>query len=328
VTATPSKSIRAAIDVGSNSVHLLTARIKRPRSQAGGLGTLTTIDDRSDLIGLGDVVHAKGHVPVQQLQEVIDSLMTMRNAARDAGASDIVVIGTEPLRRASNSQELITAVSRFLGMPMHVLTERQEAELTFIGVTAGKPLGQALAVADIGGGSTELSLYMPDRPLEVVPLRIGSARLTNSRVRNDPPTWPEIDTLIATARDAVAAAEWPPIEPGMIVNAIFVGGTATNIARMGRLDRTHLEEDLATLAKVPADEVVSLFGVRPRRARQLAAGVAIVRAILERLNLPEAEVSDASLRDGAILARASYGDDWLEALSNQTRNGSSAARSA
>ncbi len=282
------------------------------------LGTLTPLDDRSDLIGLGDVVHAKGHIPDEQLQQVVDSLLVMRQAARNAGATDIVVIGTEPLRRAANGDELVTAVSRYLGMPMHVLTVQQEAELTFLGVTAGSSLDQAFAVADIGGGSTELSLHVPGRALEVVPLAIGSARLTNSRVHNDPPTWAEIDDLVATARAVVEAAQWPDIAPGSIGSAVFVGGTATNIARLGRLDRQHLEEDLATLARVPADEVVSLFEVRPRRARQLAAGVAIVRAILEKLNLPEAEVSDASLRDGAILARASFGDDWLSALAELT----------
>jgi exopolyphosphatase/guanosine-5'-triphosphate,3'-diphosphate pyrophosphatase len=328
VANSPSKSIRAAIDVGSNSVHLLAARIKRSRGNARGLGTLSALDDRSDLIGLGDVVQAHGHIPLDQLQVVIDSLFAMRQAAREAGATDVVVIGTEPLRRASNSQELVDAVSRFLGMPMHVLTERQEAELTFLGVTAGKPLEDTLAVIDIGGGSTEVSLHLPGSPLQVVPLRIGSAGLTDACVATDPPTWPEIDKLVSMARDAVDAADWPSLEPGTISNAIFVGGTATNIARMGRLDRTHLEEDLDTLARTPADEVVSVFGVRPRRARQLAAGVAIVRAVLERLSLPEAEVSEASLRDGAILARASYGDDWLDALSSQARNGSSAARSA
>ena len=290
------------------------ARVKPSSSEEESLGTLTSIDDRSDLIGLGDVVHAQGLIPVEQLQAVVDSLLGMRQVARDAGASDIVVMGTEPLRRASNADELVTAVSRYLGMPMHVLTVDQEAVLTFLGVAAGRPLDRAFAVVDIGGGSTELSLYVPGRSLEVVPVRIGSARLTNSRVHNDPPTWTEIDDLVATARAAVAAAQWPSLPAGAIGGAIFVGGTATNIARMGRFDRQHLEEDLATLSRVSADEVVDLFGVRPRRARQLAAGVAIVRAVLEKLNLPEAEVSEASLRDGAILARASYGDEWLKPM--------------
>src|SRR5262245_19730547 len=75
VTTRPSKSIRAAIDVGSNSTHLLVARIKRPTAGARALGTLNSIDDRSDLLGLGDVVHAKGQIPVETLQLVIDSLL-------------------------------------------------------------------------------------------------------------------------------------------------------------------------------------------------------------------------------------------------------------
>jgi len=56
------------------------------------------------------------------------------------------------------------------------------------------------------------------------------------------------------------------------------------------------------------------FGVRPRRASQLAAGAAIVAALLDRFGLDEADVSEASLRDGAIIAASRFGEAWLERL--------------
>jgi len=86
------------------------------------------------------------------------------------------------------------------------------------------------------------------------------------------------------------------------------------VARLGVLDRAHLNEDLSTLARMTADEVVGHFGVRPRRARQLAAGVAIVSVLLDRFLLGQAEVSEASLRDGAIIAGLAKGDEWLASL--------------
>jgi exopolyphosphatase/pppGpp-phosphohydrolase len=100
---------------------------------------------------------------------------------------------------------------------------------------------------------------------------------------------------------------------------VFVGGTATNVARLGVLERAQLERDMATLARLTADEVVATFGVRPRRARQLAAGVAIVAALLDRFGIDQAEASEASLRDGAIVAALARGDAWRAALPDLIR---------
>ncbi len=61
------------------------------------------------------------------------------------------------------------------------------------------------------------------------------------------------------------------------------------------------------------------YNVKPRRARQLAAGVAIVDAILAAYGLDGAEVSEASLRDGAIICAAAFGDKWADALEDLAR---------
>ena len=311
--AKTSSRVAAAIDIGSNSVHLLVARARRTVS-TGTRTELTTLVDQSDLIGLGDALEVGGSIPPESLQAVVDSLHRLLPLAEGAGASRVVVVGTEPLRRARNTDELNAAVERFTGHSIQVLTERQEAELTFLGVTGGLMPTEALAVVDIGGGSTEAAIHVPGSDLEVVPLPLGSARLTNAIVRNDPPSLDELNELVATAREIVDGAIWPDHAGASIRRAIFVGGTATNVARLGLLDRAHLNEDLSTLSRLTADEVVEHFGVRPRRARQLAAGVAIVSALLDRFLLGQAEVSEASLRDGAIIAALARGEDWLAAL--------------
>ena len=305
--------IAAAIDVGSNSVHLLVARARRePRLNARL--ALAPIIDRSDLIGLGDVVDRGRVITPEPLSQLLESLHGFAAAAIEANAERLVIIGTEPLRRAVNSDEVRAAVERYLGVPLHVLTPRQEAALTFLGVTRGRSPQTSLAVVDIGGGSSEVALHAHGRPLEVVALRFGSARLTNAIVRNDPPTAEELASLARTAQFVVEQAEWPDDGAQHLRRAVFVGGTATNVARLGRLDRAHLAQDLETIATMPAAEVITHFGVRPRRATQLAAGVAIVSALLERFGVDGAEVSEASLRDGAIIAALHFGDEWLDRL--------------
>lgn len=303
----------AAIDIGSNSVHLLAARARRP-VRRGTNAELVSLVDASDLIGLGDNVDGTGVILAEPLQAVIDSLRRLVALAEQAGAGRVEVVGTEPLRRASNADELRAAIERFTGLTLHVLTERQEAELTFLGVSGGQAPGEPLAIVDIGGGSTEVSIHVPGDSLRVIPLPFGSARLTNAVVCNDPPTTDELAALADAARQVVAAAPWPEHHAMSLRRAVFVGGTATNVARLGTLDRANLDEDMGTLARLTADEVVERFAVRPRRARQLAAGVAIVSALLDRFLLDHAEVSEASLRDGAIIASLALGKDWLSQL--------------
>jgi len=313
VPSRTSPRVSASIDIGSNSVHLLCARAERA-VRVGVPTKLIPLVDTSDLIGLGDQVDAGGLIPPEPLQAVVDSVQRQVALARDAGASRTVLLGTEPLRRAVNSDELNAAVQRFTGEAIAVLTEHEEAVLTFLGVTGGESPSEAVAVVDIGGGSTEAAIHVPGEELQVVPLPFGSGRLTNAIVRHDPPTMDELSELLMTARELVDAAIWPEHLGMPIRRAIFVGGTATNVARLGLLDRAHLNEDLATLSQMTADEVVATFAVRPRRARQLAAGVAIITALLDRFLIGQAEVSQASLRDGAIIAALAYGDGWRASL--------------
>lgn len=309
----PAAPIGAAVDVGSNSVHVLIARFGRPAS-AGRRG-LKVLADRSELIGLGDIVDIHGEIPRDSIDQVLTALREYRELAAQQGAEPLMLMGTEPLRRAANADDVVAEVKREVGLTLHVLSVRQEAELTFLGVTGGRPPPDPLIVIDIGGGSTEISLFVPDEELSVVALPIGSARLTNQIVEHDPPTDSELDRLHDAAAEIGRQLPNPPTNgrPGR-PTAVFVGGTATNIARLGRLTRGGLAEDRRTIARMPSQAITELFGVRPRRARQLAAGAAIVEVMLDHYGLDEAHVSTASLRDGAIIAGFRSGEAWPDHL--------------
>jgi exopolyphosphatase/guanosine-5'-triphosphate,3'-diphosphate pyrophosphatase len=235
--------------------------------------------------------------------------------ARTLGAEQLTLIGTEPFRRAANGADVALEVGAVTGVPLNVISVRTEALLTFVGVTGGVAPAEPLVVVDVGGGSTEVSIYTTDAPISLLPVAIGSARLTRSIVEHDPPTKGELDQLRAAAE--ASAQELPQMHwsQGAVPRAIFVGGTATNLARLGRLSRAALAEDRRTLAKMTSAQVVEHFAVRPQRARQLAAGAAIVDALLERLGLDGATTAETSLRDGAIIAAARFGATWPDRLS-------------
>jgi exopolyphosphatase/pppGpp-phosphohydrolase len=301
--------IGAAVDIGSNSVHLLVALV--------GPGWVEPLRDTSELLGLGDAVDSQGQIPLDARSRVVELLTAYADTARRSHAERLTLIGTEPLRRARNSGTLVAEIEDGTGLTVRVLSEREEAILTYVGVTRGVRPAAPLVVIDIGGGSTEVAISEPGSSLRVQSIPLGSSRLTNAIVKNDPPTHDELDQLTAAALTATAGVDSIVDQAnglGAGARAIFVGGTATNVGRLGRLTRAALAEDRKTLAALSFTQVSSRYNVKPRRARQLAAGVAIVDALLDRFGLEEAEVSEASLRDGAILCAARFGEDWHSAL--------------
>jgi len=238
------------------------------------------------------------------------------STARAHGAAAITFLGTEPLRLAADAARIVHDVESATGVPVHVLSHEEEAFLTLIGVTGGRPVRHEILVVDIGGGSSELATVGPERRAEVIGLQLGSARLAGRRPAGDPPSMVAIDAMTARARrilsDVVGTA------PREIIG---VGGTASNLVKVHpaalddrMLTRERLVEVKSMLATEPAAAVVERYLVNPVRARLLPAGAAIVDAILEHFGLDQMRVSESSLREGAIEAVHHAGPAWRDRL--------------
>jgi len=286
--------IGAAVDVGSNSVHLLVADVSD--------GRVEPLVDVSEQLGLGDFVDDGGAIPEEPQRGLIYLLREYRDVALARGAEQVTFVGTEPLRRATNGQQVAELVERETGIPLQILDKEEEGKLAFVGVTRGEAGSQSMLIVDIGGGSTQAVYYDPDQGIRIEGLQVGSKRLSSEVVEHDPPTAEEVSRL--RSRAAEEAASLPEATPD---RAVFVGGTATNIIRVRPLAAAEFDALFATLTTVPATDLAERYILRPRRALQLAAGAALAEAILHRYGLKAAEVSDASLRDGAIIAAARDG---------------------
>jgi exopolyphosphatase/guanosine-5'-triphosphate,3'-diphosphate pyrophosphatase len=303
-------SVGAAIDVGSNSVHALVAKVAD--------GVLVPMVDESVLLGLGAIVDREGRLPAEACEATVEALRGYVERARQLGARHITLVATEPLRRASNRSVLQADVQRATGLGLHLLSHEAEAELTLLGVTHGRRPRERLLVVDIGGGSTELILATPGGDPVVDALPTGSSRLTAAFVAHDPPTWFEINALRAEATRLLDAMPQGRPERGVIV-----GGTGSNLVKIlpddpepGLLSGAKVEQALALLSAKPAAALVSAFGINLRRAGQLAAGAALAGAVLGRYGLAALEVSGSGLREGAILAASLAGDEWPAMLSS------------
>lgn len=231
------------------------------------------------------------------------------------------MLGTEPIRRAADAATIVAEVGSQVHAPLYVLTHEEEALLTLIGVTEGRPVTHETLVVDVGGGSSEFCTVGPAEPARAVGIRLGSATLTAEHVTGDPPGPDELAAMRAAAIHAVAAA--PGADPAEIV---AVGGTASNLLKVSTaphldttLTRERIAEVVTFLATEPAEEAAAHHGINPRRARVLPAGAAILDAILVRYGAEQARVSEASVREGAIHVWAHDRTAWRDRLADLAR---------
>jgi exopolyphosphatase/guanosine-5'-triphosphate,3'-diphosphate pyrophosphatase len=214
------------------------------------------------------------------------------------------------VRDADNGEAFLGEIERSYGFVTRLLSGDDEALLTFRGVTAGRSLGAATLIVDIGGGSTELIVGSRDTVTSHASLDLGCVRLTERFIRTDPPTGDELDECARHVRSSL---------PDLSVrDAVGVAGTVTSLAALdlGLLDydpdRIHghrlsmeaVERQLFRLAALPLAERRRVPGLDPDRAPVIVAGAVILREALAAFGLPALQTSEHDILHGAALAGA------------------------
>lgn len=293
----------AALDVGSNTVHLLVADWDGRR--------LRRVWHRVTLPRPGAAVEATGRLGPAVLAQVEADVRAAAAAARRRGAEVLLVAATEPVRRASDREAALAAIAAAAGVECRLLSPEAEARLAFRGAVAHRRLDGPLVVADVGGGSTEVVIGDDARPLVVASLPVGSGVATQRWLASDPPRPEERAACAAGVAEILAAA--PPGRPRV---GIVTGGTATTLRRLlgrprsRRLSWDDLERCRRLLDGAPSATVAATTGLDCVRVRLLAGGVEVVAAVVARYGLAEIEVSTAGLREGMLLAWLERHDSW------------------
>jgi len=269
------------------------------------------------------MVDMEGFIPDEGLATLVHVLTSYVNEAIDAGAESVTLVATEPLRRASNRSAVKAAVLAATGLELHVLSHEDEALLTVLGVLDGVPATEPTMILDIGGGSSEVVLLAPGADPVVGVIPVGSARLTAQHVEDDPPIEAEVRELRAEAHHLFSS-----LPTGHPQRGIVVGGSGTNLIKLttdegdedapdsGLIDTDRTARAIDIVKATPSAQLVEDFGLRERRVRQMAAGASLIEAALDCYNLSALEASDASLREGIIIARELAGEAWLGELSS------------
>lgn len=301
----PKRGRRAAIiDIGTNTLLLLVVEAAedgglRPLHDACEFGRLGKGLDRSGALDPGSL--ARSLDIVRDYCRVIDALEVDR----------ICAVGTQALREARNARDFVDPAVEMLGVPIEVIGGEREAQLVFRAVLESFPdlAGQVFAVADVGGGSTEIIVAAgKDGAIEsLTSVPIGSVRLHERHLGSDPPTPDQIQALFADIDGALASVALPD-------RACLVGtaGTATTMAsvemKLEHYDPDRIqgfsmpiqavERQLGRFFELTVAERRSLPGLSPQRADVIAAGCAIYARILRRMQASSFRISDRGVRWG------------------------------
>jgi exopolyphosphatase/guanosine-5'-triphosphate,3'-diphosphate pyrophosphatase len=284
--------ICACIDIGSNTTRLLVAD--------AGDGRLRELVTQRAFTRIGKSLGNGAVIPAAKIAETADVVRTQAAVAGEVGAEQVVAVATAAIRAARNRDELVSAVESTGGMKLRVLSGEEEARLSFVGATRTlvEPPEGTVAVIDVGGGSSEIAIGEPDGAMTwSESFRIGSGFLADSYLRSDPPSVDELAKL----RSHVDGT-FEGLRPPAAQSAVAVGGTATSLRRLVGAELQHetLERGIRVLSSTPIAEVAERFELDAERVRLLPAGILILEAISDLLQLP-LRIARGGLREGILL---------------------------
>ena len=187
----------AAIDIGSNSIKLVVV-------EAAASDSFAVLAREREVVRLGHETLLKGHLDRSAILRATECIHRFRSIAEARGAQTIVATATAAVREANNSANFIKAVEQKTGIKVEVLSGIEEARL--IGLAASHGCGVKGAPAlniDIGGGSTELSIFRDGQPTTLMSIKLGAVGLTERFLTSDPPRAKSVDALRTEVRAAL-----------------------------------------------------------------------------------------------------------------------------
>jgi exopolyphosphatase/guanosine-5'-triphosphate,3'-diphosphate pyrophosphatase len=311
----PSRTKRlAGVDIGTLTCRLLIADL--PIDQR-----LVEVRSERRILRLGEGVDQTKQLSVAAMDRVVQCLKEWHEIINVFQVDAAVVVATSAVRDAVNRDEFLDRVKREAGFEVELISGKEEARRTMLGIRSGLPQDVTDVLAlDIGGGSTEFILDRPGRKLVVRSIDIGVVRLCERLLRHDPPTNEEVQQ----AREWVAEGTKAAVaEMSNCQTATFVGtaGTITSLAAMAqklptyepaRIHNYRLQLDIIqdleqTLLSRKKTDRTGLPGLEKGREEVIAAGAIIIRTIMETLDMSAVLVSDLGLREGVLIDLAMRG---------------------
>jgi exopolyphosphatase / guanosine-5'-triphosphate,3'-diphosphate pyrophosphatase len=297
----------AAIDLGTNTVRLLVV-------EASG-SQWRTLHEEQRVTRLGEGQATATALQTAPMRRTAAAVAEFALRAEGLGVGDVRIVATSAVREASNGGEFVDLVRSFTGREMRVITGKEEARLTLLGVSGGLPaLRGSFLLFDVGGGSTEFVVAEAGKPAALVSLRLGVVELAE-RFMGAGPVDPERDrAMTAEIETRLARGLTKDILHHDASTLVGSAGTVTTLAALDlcldtydarrvhghRLTRAAIGTLRARLAALSLPERAALPCLEPGRADLIVPGAAICMAAMDTLGFEDLLVSDRGLREGIL----------------------------
>ena len=292
----------AALDVGSNSFHLMVAEVETG-------GRINVLDRAKEMVRLGDSTLHKGVIAPEVFRRGLDALKALRRIADRHKVDALVAVATSAVREAQNGGEFVRAARDEAGIDIRVIRGDEEARLIYLGARGSLDLGKRrVALFDLGGGSLEIVLADAQELYYTASLKLGVIRLTESFPCSDPPTSRERAHLAERVR-AVLDPVISRVRAMGFDYVAFTSGTASALAGLLRAENggnksTIALPDLAALEQKLGNTTIPararMPGLDARRADTIYAGAVVFRTALELAGAEEATLCETALREGIV----------------------------
>lgn len=296
----PSAEVLAAIDMGSNSFHMVVARLVH--------GEIRTLEKMGEKVQLGAGLDELNHLTPEAQERGLACLSRFAQRLNGIPPESVQIVGTNALRVARNAQEFMDRAEEVLGYPVEIIAGREEARLIYLGVshTLSDDSGRRLVI-DIGGGSTEFIIGQRFEPQVLESLHMGCVSFRNRYFPDGKITRRQMDKAITHAelellniRRHYRSVGWQ----SAVGSSGSIKAIATALANLkisdGTITKAGMQELRKRLVDMGKTDRLSDLGVRADRQSIFPAGFAILMAAFQSLGIEEMEFADGALREGLL----------------------------
>ncbi len=303
------EGLLAAVDVGTNSFHLVIVRLLSE-------GGFAVVGKEKIVVRLGEAPRQMKHLTDKAMQRGVEAMTLFKHMA-DRKNAEIRAVATSAVREALNGNEFIDRVKEETGVVMEVVSGFEEARLIYLGVLQALPVvDRTITLFDIGGGSTEVLVGREGIPLYANSFKIGAIRMTQRFLPDERIKSSQIERLRLYIRGELYFASRHVRESNSEM-LIASSGTAQTIASMALHASGREVPDILNGVEITLDEIrpviesilaaksnearAAIPGCDPRRADILAAGAIVLQTTIEELGFDRFTISGYALREGIIL---------------------------